>query len=185
MPIAVELTFDGKTADDIRKLWRLIDKQHLSHHHPDFESAPHITLGVYDDSAEGVLVKFARQFAAQQGPYGLTFSSLGVFKGRDNTLFLAPRVDEELLHIHRLWHAVSRDVSLPHFSHYSHDQWEPHVTLGIDLNTKQFVRTFQAIADHPLPKHGTLMGVRLVKFSPTKVLADIPLGETYIEITHN
>ena len=129
--------------------------------------------------------KFAKQFAAQQGPYGLTFSSLGIFKGVESTLFLAPRVDEQLLHIHRLWHAVSRDVPLPKFSHYKHDEWEPHVSLGISLKTHQVVRAYQAIADHDLPQFGTLTGLRLVKFAPTKVLADIPLGETYTEINHN
>ena len=185
MPIAVELTFDGQTADEIRRLWRLISNQKLSHHHPDFESAPHITLGVYHNSTEGILPKLAKQFAAQQGPYGLSFSSLGIFKGVESTLFLAPRVDEELLHMHRLWQATSRDIPLPQHSHYKHDVWEPHVTLGIDLSTNQLVRAYQAIADQDLPEYGTLAGIRLVKFAPTKVLADIPLGETFTEITHN
>jgi len=185
MPIAVELTFDGQTADYIKRLWSLIDKQNLHSHHPDFSSAPHITLAVYDNSTEGVLHTLARQFAAQQGPYGLSFSSLGIFKGRESTLFLAPRVDEALLYIHRLWHAVAKDVPLPQFSRYSHDQWEPHVTLGIDLNTKQLVRAYQAIADHSLPEYGTLTELRLVKFSPAKVLLDVPLGEAYTKITPN
>lgn len=185
MPIAVELTFDGYTADHIKRLWHLIDKQNLHKHHPEASSAPHITLAVYDNAAEGILPTLARKFAAQQGPYGLSFSSLGIFKGHESTLFLAPRVDETLLHIHRLWHAVAKDVPLPKFSRYSHDEWEPHVTLGIDLKTKQLVRAYQAIADHDLPREGTLAGIRLVKFSPAQVLLDVPLGETYVEITHN
>ncbi len=185
MPIAVELTFDDDTAHRVRHLWDLIDKQHLRKHHPDQQSYPHLTLAVYDDSTQGTLTEIAKNFAAAHGAFGVSFSSLGIFTGREQTLFLAPRVDEHLLGIHRHWHSLSVDLPLSHHSHYSHDHWEPHVTLGIDLTQKQFTRAYHAIAEQPLPRHGTITNIKLVKFSPSKLLVDIPLGEQLVEITRN
>ncbi len=77
----------------------------------------HITMGTFPIAEKETVRRLTKEAAAQNGPFSVNFSHLGVFGG-GNVLFLAPDVNRELL------------ACREHFGDSA--AWTPHTTLLIE-----------------------------------------------------
>ncbi len=91
---------------------------------------PHISLAVIKSLKWDGIATAAESLAAETPPLKLKFSSIGIFPGTNNIVFLAPVVSKELLGMHGLLHGILRSRRLRSKSEYLPGEWVPHCTIS-------------------------------------------------------
>ncbi|MGF1507400.1 MAG: 2'-5' RNA ligase family protein [Anaerolineae bacterium] len=136
---------------------------------------PHIALHVGRYSAPPTdLGSALRTFAAEMPPLKVTSTGLGLFTGRQPTVYLAVNRSEALntLH-HNVWYAL-RDHARDPVDHYRPAHWIPHVTLGYPPNRRRLEQTVEALVSRSLVF--TLTIDRLAVIDDAEVDVEVPLG---------
>ncbi len=170
---AVELLFDPEAEAALFDVWREVRKRTGSSLLFDVESRPHVTLAVHGERDAPQLDRAVRAFAAPVTPFVL--GSAGTFPGDEGVAFLAPVVTDEILELHRRWHAASPG------SHelYRPGQWVPHCTVGILLEGPALSEALE-VARRALPISGRFAEVTLIRFErtlqPVECLVRAPLS---------
>ncbi|MBI5091639.1 MAG: 2'-5' RNA ligase family protein, partial [Candidatus Hydrogenedentes bacterium] len=98
----------------------------------DIGATPHVSLAVFDDVDVNSLVSVVADFVMRTPKIVLQFSSVGMFPGRENVLFLAPVVTRDLLVIHAGLHQDLAELGLFADANYRPGKWVPHCTLSME-----------------------------------------------------
>lgn len=167
MPYAITLRFDATASAMVEAMWQALASRKLSDEATELGYYPHLTLGVFADSANPErLLAAARYWAVQWPEMPTTFASFGLFPGRPSTLFLAPIVTPELLQRHAA--LVTLLAAEPIDPNYRCGQFVPHVTLASDLaDPAAAVATLKHIS---LPIRAVLDRLDVVRFRPVEVM---------------
>ena len=170
---AVELLLDPGAEAAVLDVWREVRTRTGSPVLFDLAGQPHVTLAVHEERDGPPLDRAVRAFAAPETP--VLLSSVGTFPGDEGAAFLAPVVTDDLLELHRRWHAAS-----PGSHHlYRPGQWVPHCTVGIRLDGPALSEALEA-ALSALPIRGRFSGIALIAFerhalTPVECLVRVPL----------
>jgi len=168
MPYAITLRLNADAASQVVAMWETLASRGVSNDAISLGYAPHLTLAVFQDTADpGRLIMAARIWAARWQALPITFASLGIFPGTPATLFLTPVVTAALLTIHAnvLGWLVDESVD----PHYQSGNWVPHVTLAGDVTDP--VAALAALGPLGLPISAVLATTEVVRFRPVHVLA--------------
>jgi 2'-5' RNA ligase len=170
---AVELLFDPEADAAVREVWREVAAQTGNSVLPDLAGQPHITLAVHEEQDAPQLDRAVRAFQAPATPFLL--GSAGSFPGNEGVAFLAPVVTDELLDLHRRWHAASPGSH----EHYRPGHWVPHCTVGILLEGPALSEALE-VARCALPVGGRLAEIALIQIEralrPVECLVRVPLS---------
>lgn len=105
MGYAFELFFDRRSEAPLRDIWAALKAENLFSDALSSGSRPHISLAVCDHLDTGSASSKLDGFCSQRKPFELHLSSIGVFPSDSNVVFVAPAIAEELIQIHRDFHA--------------------------------------------------------------------------------
>jgi 2'-5' RNA ligase len=170
---AVELLLDPEAEAAVLEVWREVRARTGSPVLFDLAGRPHVTLAVHDERDGPQLDRAVRAFQAAETPFLL--SSAGAFPGDEGAVFLAPVVTDDLLELHRRWHAASPGSN----EHYLPGRWVPHCTVGILLEGPALSEALEA-ARSALPIRGRFEEIALIAFgrhalTPVECLVRVPL----------
>jgi 2'-5' RNA ligase len=163
---AVELVVNEKEAAPIRKAWDAIASLL-----PRIGSTPHVSLAVFDDVDTDLLTKVVASFAEETPALSLCFSSLSIFPGQKNVLFLAPVMKPDLLRLHEQFHTRLAEHGLLSVPQYSPGAWVPHCTLTVDESLSECLASLAEIHSRELLGNYTFDHIQLVRYKPFNSLA--------------
>ena len=167
MAFTVQLDLDARTEAEIAAL-----ADRLARTVPDLETVRqigdvhHLSLGVYDELPVDLAVPELARFAEGLTSLNLRLANVGIFPG--NIIFFGPVVTDELLEIHRRFHAAFAHFSGCCWAHYHPGVWVPHVTVA--MNVKNISIAVEEIMRDWKPVSAKLDVLRLIEFRPVRTL---------------
>jgi 2'-5' RNA ligase len=167
MGYAITLRLDAAATVTVEAMWQALASSGISDEALQLRYPPHLTLGVFDDSANPErLLTATRQYAGQWPQLPTAFASLGWFPGTPATMFLAPVVTSQLLERHAaLLACVTGEPIDPY---YQIGRYVPHVTLAGDL--VDAAAAVAAVTPLLLPITALLDRLDVVRFRPVEIL---------------
>jgi 2'-5' RNA ligase len=139
-------------------------------------TTPHISLAVFNDVDVPKLTRIVRTFAACTAPFAMRFSSVGVFPGEENVVFLAPVVTASVLELHASLHEQLAVEGLSCHPYYLPGEWVPHLAVTMEEPIIQSTETIKAIHDADVLGDYTIDNVNVVQFRPVVTLSQFRLG---------
>lgn len=176
MPFAIELLFDAKSDENIRKWGRHLERNNVTTSFSIPGSSPHFALSVFEKYHPERLVPVLKKLASRFAPIPFSLSSIGSFPGKEGALFLAPPPIPRLLQIHSALYDSIRGMVKRAWGHYIPGQWVPHCTIGINLSPRTLAKGFQLIQGMDFYMKGRCNRLVLVEFRPVRKIISIPLA---------
>lgn len=171
MGYAVELFIKGSESEDIQHLFKETNSILA-----DIDAKPHISLAVFDEVDIPKLCVILHDFAARLEQLTIRFSSIGLFPGTENIVFLAPVVTESLISAHAILHRYLADANMKCHSYYLHGAWVPHCTITAEEPLEKSIESIQKIHSAQVLGEYHFDSIHLVKFRPVVSLASFKLG---------
>lgn len=161
MGYAVEMLLRASEAQVIRELFTKTGSVLAG-----IGTSPHISLAVFDDVDVPKLTAVVEAFAQDTPPFKIRFSSIGIFPGKDNVVFLAPVVTPFLLSIHKSLHdqLVTQGISCD--AYYLPGAWVPHCAITVEEPIAMTSDTIRKIHEHNALGEYEIDQVAVVKFRP-------------------
>jgi 2'-5' RNA ligase len=139
--------------------------------------SPHISLAVFGKVVRSELVKAVEIFAGKTPPFTVSFSSLGIFPGIKNVVFLAPVVTKRLLDIHGRFHEILQSRKIQSDCVYLPGKWVPHCTITREDNIAVSLDTMSRVQSQPIFTQFRLSRAQIFKLKPKVVsIATFPLS---------
>ena len=176
MGYAVELFLEDAAAGAIRELFELTNSL-MSR----LEASPHVSLSVFDNVDTPKLVDVVRSFAGETHAFNIRLSSIGLFPGEENVVFLAPVVTTELLTLHKRFHARLETAGLRSEPHYLPGAWVPHCTITMEEPLPRTLDTIRAIHAKKVLGEYLVSHIHVVEFRPVVSLASFGLSDENAE----
>ena len=140
-------------------------------------TAPHVSLAVFDDVDVAKLTAVVKAFAVGTSPVTVRFSSVGLFPGPQNVVFLAPVVTPSLLSVHAALHLRLAAAGLSSDPHYHSGAWVPHCAITVEEPLASSLETIRLIHERNLMGEYEIDAVGIVKFRPVVKIATFSLGK--------
>jgi len=173
MNYAVELFVKQDQAQPIRRLFR--DTGSIL---TELGASPHISFAVFPDVNMGRLTPVVQRLAEQTAPLTVRFSSIGMFPGKRNVVFLAPVATPALLEAHAFFYAKLKEQSLPCDPYYLPGAWVPHCTITMAEPIADALHAIERLHGANALGEVVLDEIHIVRYSPAESLAAFRLGET-------
>lgn len=175
MGYAVELTFDEASGERISVLSALIHTQCGGTDLTGVGAQPHISLAVFDTQPPVGIEPLLAHFAAGMSAFSVHFAAVGTFPGPQGVVYLAPVVTNELLTLHKRFHAQLDAVNLAGHGYYRPGVWVPHCTVGYGLAAEQLPVAVALCRQADIFASVTVCALRLIEFRPVQVLCEYQL----------
>lgn len=170
---AICLAVNNDSATPLRQLWEVVGRWEASPSMIAMRYSPHVTLAIYDDIDEQVLVDVARSIFARRSEVRLRFEALGCFRTSPLVVWAKPADTAELSILHGSIHERI-DPGLCH-DHYRPSNWIPHCTLGTAVADKNRDAAL-ALVEQPLDPFEVLFDAAdCVTFPPVAIRQRINL----------
>ena len=176
MPYSVELALVESDASAIDSLCDRLEEDRDITTYRRLDSAPHISLAVYDNIDVNRCADALRAFARTLSPTSVHLGAMGAFCHDRNVLFVAPAVTSELLELHERFHRTFEAFDGACWNYYRPGNWVPHVTLAIDLSAVQLGTAIQNLAPLWRGRNAALDRLRFISHPPFRVLCEFALG---------
>jgi 2'-5' RNA ligase len=170
MSIAFALRLDCAVASTVSRLQSLLANAAGSE--VDTHYSPHITLAVIERDAIPSGIEEAVFAEARTWPrLSLVLTALGIFPGKEPTLFAVPAASVDLIKVHRRLFAILGRIDV--HLHFRSKSWTPHVTLTQQAPSAVLFKA--ALAAWPGPIEVGVCCLDLVGFPPVELLRSEPL----------
>lgn len=140
MGYAVELFLEDPAAEAIRKLFNLTESLMAQ-----IGASPHVSLAVFDSVDTSTLIDVVHSFAEDTSEFNIRLSSIGIFPGKENVVFLAPVITIELLALHQRFHDRLNAAELISDPYYLPGAWVPHCTITMEEQLPCTLETIRSI----------------------------------------
>ncbi len=161
MGYAVELYFDQDSEKMIMDLFGRLESECLN-----YNARPHISLSVHEDIDVDECIKMVREVFSDVRKIPLRLSSVGVFKGESNVLFIAPDANDLLTDLHSKFHTLLQNSTISTSEYYSPESWVPHCTIDFDIPLEGLGDKEKIAHENFHPFQAQIAGVGIVKFKP-------------------
>lgn len=170
MTYGIILLLEEQESQSLRKAFYDLDSSLLR-----LQIAPHISLALFDNADQDTVLRMAESLSECTAPFRVRFSSLGLFLGPENILFLSPVVTRELLQIHEDLYGRCMAQGLVYDERYRPGLWVPHCTLDEKVSLDKTLRDITYLAEHaPLGEY-LVDRVIVAEFFPVVTLAEFSL----------
>src|SRR5579885_1058482 len=176
MPFAVQLFFDSISEATIHNARMELAGDSVSSSLHASTARPSLTLALYDDLDPVICAGRLKVFAEMFSPFALTFSSLGIFSGKQAVIYLAPIVTQKLLDTQAYIHQLLKDSSASSSTQYVPGYWLPHCPLALDIAPALIARAIEVSQSIPFPVHCRVEEIGVVTYQPVKHLYSFHLG---------
>ena len=170
MGYAVELLLEDTATKTIRDLF-VATNSLMSR----IGASPHISLAVFDTVDPSGLISVVRSFASNTQAFNVRLSSVGIFPGEENVVFLAPVVTSELLKLHQSFHEQLKAAGLSSDPSYFPGSWVPHCTITMEERLPRMLDTVRSIHGEKVLGEYRVSSIHVVEFRPVASLASFDL----------
>ena len=138
MAVSVELRFDVRTEEAIRRTWDSLADAGIARALRDGGMTPHVTLGACSSLANPeALDALLAELAGKTSALSLAFHHIGVFFGDEGVVFAGVAPTESLLAIHHAFWNGFKELAIEPRNYYRPGSWVPHATLAIRANGRE------------------------------------------------
>lgn len=176
MRYSIEINFDEKSDLIIRDIWKKLRERNVSAYMDKHGGLPHITLAIFDSSDSLVEEELIRKTAENESSFTIKMSSLGIFPGDENIIFLSPVPSKKLIDFHFKLQLILKDIK-GNVDYYKPDNWVPHCTLGMDIRKSKIDQAMDLILEDFKPLEVKVESLKLVKFSKPREVKTFKLKE--------
>jgi 2'-5' RNA ligase len=170
MGYAVELFLNADESKAIRRLFSTTGSVLA-----DIGTTPHITLAVFKDIDLAKLEPIVHSLAESVAAFRIRFSSVGLFPGEDNVVFLAPVVTSALLELHGALHVRLQAAGMSSDPYYLPEAWVPHCAITTEEPAVQSLETIRQVCDANVLGDYTVEDIHVVRFRPVVTLTSFRL----------
>ena len=177
MRCAIELIFDTNSQNILRQLRKRLSDNGV---HDEATPLSHVTIADIEIGEERIeeTKRIVSEFAATHTRLPLVLSQVGSFMTKENVLFYAPTVTEELVLFNEEMIRLLGQHGVECGRYYTKDNWVPHCTLAIRLTDAELKKGFGLLKDNSiLPLAVTCDKIDILCYDPRpyKQLACYPL----------
>jgi 2'-5' RNA ligase len=165
MGIGVFLYLDAASEDKIKMLWQKMAEKKIDAKLLDSGIRPHISLGALHEVALDLVESRVGAFVKGLSAFKLSFASLGIFN-TEGTVFLAPKVTEELIVLHRQFHGLFEEGNSDAFPYYLPERWVPHCSIAVGLSKSRVYQAVELLYDDFQPFEITVTEIGVTEFWP-------------------
>ena len=164
MPYTIELQLNRTAEENFLKHWQTLRDEGVSDLLFRLGYKPHITLAMYREIDEAVIVAKLDKFIATERSIPVEFPNFSVDKG---AIFSQPRENAAL----RKFHARFERKLGKSFRDIDHaGRWMPHCTIGMELPADKIGMAVGKLLESWVPIVGIADRIVLLKFRPGQVL---------------
>src|SRR5690554_2035703 len=145
MNIALNLYFNQEAEREIFGIWERLASLKAGKCMSCSNGRPHITLAIYENVNVDILKEKIKVLARKIHKFNLNFLQIGIFPHNKGAIFLAPNLNDELFHCHRLIHAGLQELADHCWDYYKPHSWYPHCTLSLETPLNDIPRVIQEI----------------------------------------
>jgi 2'-5' RNA ligase len=165
---------DDSSQSMIYEMWKSLEKNGLRSKVVADGLPPHITLAVYEDISEDLVLSWVEKFSSNEYQQPIIFNHIGIFF--EQTIFIAPRVSEELLLFHKRFHSNLEGYHGQTGWLYTplSNQWVPHVTIMHNSSEENKAAIPLVMKEFKTIK-GRIDSLAVYKFYPADEVSVFPL----------
>lgn len=175
MKIALNLYFDQEAEGEIIGIWERLASLKAGKCMSCSNGRPHITLAIYENVNLDCLREKIKGLARKIQGFNLKFLQIGIFPHNKGAIFLAPNLNDELLHCHRLIHAELEELTEQCWDYYKPHSWYPHCTLSLETPLHDIPRVIQEIIKDFRPLDVKVEFIGIASLEPLEYLTEIRL----------
>ncbi|MCK5155751.1 MAG: 2'-5' RNA ligase family protein [Spirochaetales bacterium] len=175
MGFAFEMFFDSKSEEKITSIWEKLIARNLPSFMLENNCKPHISLSVYNNLGIETAKKNLFKFCSEHNCFNLFLGFIGTFVSNENVIFIAPSMTENLINIHKDFHAKFSYLQDSGWDYYLPNKWQPHCTMAIEISKEQYINSFNTIRENFNPIEITVEAIGLVGFRPIKLIQEYKL----------
>lgn len=158
MAVVVDVTFDKRADNTIRRLWRS-----LAGHGFDVSrqtaDRPHLTMFVASDGDPTAIGNRLAEVEWVDIPR-VEFGSVGYFRDPGRVLYLAATPTAEILDLHaQIWRIVT-SLAPTQSPYYQPRMWTPHCTLALGVPTSDLGKAVEALDGLPTLIEAQILQIR-------------------------
>lgn len=165
MPFDVCLFLDGRTEDEVRRVWRVLRTRGISSPLIRSGGRPHLTLAIWEELDPDPRLLALSELAGKTAAFPVTFSAVGTFGPGSGTVFLSPSVGRELVTVHERLYRIMYDLAGSSEGLYRPGSWVPHCSLSLEtpdhLLGRALVESLEALE---LPLRGSIEALGIIGF---------------------
>lgn len=179
MGYAIELNFDNKTSNQLKKLWMSLKYHKICDFMAEHGSKPHIALLVFEEEAtiEKALVALVEKFFNNYEAIDIPLNSLGVFQSEANIVYINPIVTSQLLKCQQELYNVVCEAGFGDYiiKLYKPGNWAPHVTMTMNSKETDMVDAIKLLKRKFKPMTAKTVSVALLSFYPVSYKTTVEL----------
>ena len=169
-------TIEGQPYKDVKRLWKLFEKQYNSIGVQTFNH-PNVTFQGGEVTDIKVLVREFRDFAVEIEPFKIEVDGLGRFDR--SVIYLRVKKSREIARINEVANQLLKTRCVKVFEEYSPERWIPHITVAMgDLLESEFDKAWSSLSGVKFGFEQQLHNICLVNRHPSgkiKILRKFPL----------
>ena len=174
MRYSTELYFDHDSEDKIKKYLEIIKREGIENLFYNLGASPHLSLAVYNDNIDYLgLIKKLKKF--QLSKMNISFKNIGYFCSDENAIFLSPKINNELLDLHKRYHEDFKEYIKHELEYYLPKNWVPHCSMAFEVSNEDFIKALRILKDNFEPLDVTIEKIGFIKFRPIERLYMKPL----------
>ena len=166
MKCAIQLIFSEEYQTQINSIRRVLAERGV---HDEAVPVNHISLADIEvDESELIKVEqILNDFASSHKCLNLVLSSVGTFMSKENVLFIAPTMTEELMKYNDELVSMLASKNIKCGKYYTKNNWQPHCTIAIRLSDNELIKGFQVLKDNiNLPINACVESIDLLRYNP-------------------
>ena len=137
MSYSTELYFDQDSENKIKEHLNIIKREGIENLFYNLGAFPHISLAVYNDNINHLeLIKNLEKF--QLNKVNISFKNIGYFCSNENAIFLCPKINYELLDLHKRYHEEFKEYIKNEREYYLPENWIPHCSIAFEVSNEDF-----------------------------------------------
>lgn len=169
MSYSTELYFDQDSENKIKEYLNIIKREGIENLFYNLGALPHISLAVYNDNINHLeLIKNLEKF--QLNKVNISFKNIGYFCSNENAIFLCPKINYELLDLHKRYHEEFREYIKNEWEYYLPENWIPHCSIAFEVSNEDFIKTIRILKNDFEPIDVTIEKIGFIRSRPIEKL---------------
>ena len=166
MKCAIQLVFNNDNQVVLNNLRKMLVENGV---HDGAVPINHISLAdiEIEDDQLSLVKSILERFSINHNALNLNLSSVGSFMSKENVLFLAPIMTEELMNYNDELIDILTKNNITCGKYYTKDNWQPHCTISIRITDNELFAGFKVLKENNLlPMTVTANSIDLLCYDP-------------------
>ena len=177
MSYSVELYFEHDFEQKLRSLWDDLAKVGVPSILQKIGSRPHLSLLILDECDAEKVAGAIEDGIRGQRKFPVTFPAVSLLPGRQQTVFLTPSVNAELVAMQGGLHSLLDKTGCLIREHYRPRNWLPHCSISKELSAADAIKTLEICQKSPPTGETRITEIGFIEFRPRKVIRTMGLRD--------